>query len=129
MFCIQRDGLIYALYIIGGILTAGALANIHAWLKALGSLFVSQSRHLKKTLKNNEGAPLTALGTEVSLMTDMVKVNQFFPRGAIKFQFRSSNEIFLCFLFLNSAWMHLRSNKVVWWEYVMHWIPVILSEL
>lgn len=62
------------MYIIGGILIAGTLANIHAWAKALGSLFVSQSRHLKKTLKNNEGAPLTALGTEVSLMTDMVKV-------------------------------------------------------
>lgn len=70
----HRDGLIYALYIIGGILVAGTLANIHAWAKALGSLFVSQSRHLKKALKNNEGAPLTALGAEVSLMTDMVKV-------------------------------------------------------
>lgn len=62
------------MYIIGGLLIAGTLANIHAWGKALGSLFVSQSRHLKKALKNNEGAPLTALGTEVSLMTDMVKV-------------------------------------------------------
>lgn len=70
-----RHGLRLALYIIGGILIAGTLANIHAWAKALSSLFVSQSRHLKKALKNNEGAPLTALGAEVSLMTDMVKVN------------------------------------------------------
>lgn len=67
------------MYVIGGILIAGALSNIHAWTKAFGSLFISQSRHLKKALKNNEGAPLTALGTEVSLMTDMVKVNpQYF---------------------------------------------------
>lgn len=63
-----------ALYIIGGILIAGTLANIHAWTRAFSSLFVSQSRHLKKTLKSNDGAPLTALGAEVSLMTDMVKV-------------------------------------------------------
>lgn len=63
-----------ALYIIGGMLAAGALANINSWTKAFGSLFISQSRHLKKALKHNEGAPLTALGTEVSLMTDMVKV-------------------------------------------------------
>lgn len=55
-------------------LVAGTLANIHAWAKALSSLFISQGRHLKKALKNNEGAPLTALGAEVSLMTDMVKV-------------------------------------------------------
>lgn len=117
------------MYIIGGILAAGALANIHAWLKALGSLFVSQSRHLKKTLKNNEGAPLTALGAEVSLMTDMVKVNHFSLFFAIKIRFRFSHGTFPFFLVLNSAWMHLRSNKVVWWEYVMHWIPVILNEL
>lgn len=62
------------MYIIGGILIAGTLANIHAWAKALASLFISQSRHLKRALKNNEGAPLTALGVEVSLMADMVKV-------------------------------------------------------
>lgn len=71
---LHRHGLRLAMYIIGGILIAGTLANIHAWGKALGSLFVSQSRHLKKALKNNEGSPLTALGAEVSLMTDMVKV-------------------------------------------------------
>lgn len=63
-----------ALCIISGVLIAGSLANIHAWVKALGSLFMSQSRHLKRALKNNEGAPLTALGAEVSLMTDMIKV-------------------------------------------------------
>lgn len=75
---IFRDGLLLALYIIGGSLVAGTLANIHAWAKALSSIFISQSRHLQKALKNNEGAPLTALGTEVSLMTDMVKVSNFY---------------------------------------------------
>ncbi|XP_031633089.1 kinase D-interacting substrate of 220 kDa isoform X3 [Contarinia nasturtii] len=75
-----QSGLCLALYIIGGILIAGTLANIHAWAKALCSLFISQSRHLKKALKNNEGAPLTALGAEVSLMTDMVKCLDAFTK-------------------------------------------------
>lgn len=56
-------------------MVAASLANIHSWMKALGALFVSQSLHLKRALRNNEGAPLTALGAEVSLMTDMVKVS------------------------------------------------------
>lgn len=99
-----------ALYIIGGILTAGTLANIHAWAKALSSLFISQSRHLKKTLKNNEGAPLTALGAEVSLMTDMVKVSKLL--FLIQFKLMKL-KINLIFLSQNSAWMHLQSNKVV----------------
>lgn len=82
------------MYIIGGILVAGTLANIHAWTKAFGSLFVSQSRHLKKALKNNEGAPLTALGTEVSLMTDMVKVNI------------STKFPLISLLLINNIWFH-----------------------
>lgn len=54
---------------------AAAVANIHAWARAIGSLFMSQGRHLKLAMRNSEGAPLTALGQEVSLMTDMVKVD------------------------------------------------------
>lgn len=70
----SRVGMVYALYIIGAVLLAGSLANIHSWARAFGSLFFSQGRHLKRTLRMNEGAPLTALGAEVSVMTDMVKV-------------------------------------------------------
>lgn len=65
----------FALYILGAVLLAGFMANIQAWARAFASLFFSQSRHLKRTLKMNEGAPLTALGAEVSMMTDMIKVN------------------------------------------------------
>lgn len=65
----------YALYVVGAILLAGSLANIHSWARAFSSLFFSQGRHLKRTFKMNEGAPLTALGAEVSIMTDMVKVS------------------------------------------------------
>lgn len=73
-FCC-RDGIKFALYIIGAVLLAGFVANIQAWARAFASLFFSQSRHLKRTLKSNEGAPLTALGAEVLIMTDMVKVS------------------------------------------------------
>lgn len=75
-FYSHRSSLRLALYIIGGILVAGVLANINAWAKAFSSLFISQSRRLKRALKHNEAAPLTALGAEVSLMTDMVKVSR-----------------------------------------------------
>lgn len=73
-----RGGLKFALYIIGAVLLAGFVANIQAWARAFASLFFSQSLHLKRTLKTNEGAPLTALGAEVSIMTDMVKVSRYF---------------------------------------------------
>lgn len=79
-----RHGLRLAFYIIGATLCAAAVANIAAWLRVIGALFMSQSRHLKRAMKNNEGAPLIALGAEVSLMADMVKVclneDQFFLR-------------------------------------------------
>lgn len=68
----------YALYVVGAILLAGSLANIHSWARAFSSLFFSQGRHLKRTFQMNEGAPLTALGAEVSIMTDMVKVSTYF---------------------------------------------------
>lgn len=62
------------MYVVGAILLAGTLANVNAWAKAVSSLFFSQGRHLKRTLNTNDGAPLTALGAEVSIMTDMVAV-------------------------------------------------------
>lgn len=74
VICSCRDAIKFALYIIGAILLAGFVANIQSWARAFASLFFSQSRHLKRTMKTNEGAPLTALGAEVSIMTDMVKV-------------------------------------------------------
>lgn len=61
-----------SLYVLGAILLAGVLANLHAWAKAMNSLFFSQGRYLKQIIKSNEGG-LAALGSEVMLMADMVK--------------------------------------------------------
>uniref|UniRef100_A0A182QVK2 KAP NTPase domain-containing protein n=1 Tax=Anopheles farauti TaxID=69004 RepID=A0A182QVK2_9DIPT len=68
-----RDEIAVAIYVLLGILLAGAIANLHAWSKLIGALFMSQGKHLKRAFNSNEAAPLTALGAEVSLMTDMVR--------------------------------------------------------
>ncbi|XP_053671000.1 kinase D-interacting substrate of 220 kDa [Anopheles nili] len=68
-----RDEIAVAIYVLLGILLAGAIANLHAWSKLVGALFMSQGKHLKRAFNSNEAAPLTALGAEVSLMTDMVR--------------------------------------------------------
>lgn len=67
-----RAAIMVAVYVVAAVLLAGCLANLSAWAKAFGSLFFSQSRRLKRSLNSNEGSPLTALGAEVSIMTDMV---------------------------------------------------------
>lgn len=61
------------LYVICALLATVIFTNLHVIAKALRSLFFSQSRHLRRALRSNESAPLTALGAEVALMTDMVK--------------------------------------------------------
>lgn len=62
-----------SIYFLAVFLIASILANIHSWAKAFASLFISQSRHLKRSMKKHEGVILTALGAEVELMTNMVK--------------------------------------------------------
>jgi ankyrin repeat-rich membrane spanning protein len=69
----KNDDIMIAMYVLGAILLAGAVANLHAWAKALNSLFFSQGRYLKQIIKNNNEFGLTALGAEVMLMADMVK--------------------------------------------------------
>ena len=61
-----------ALYVLGGFLLAGAVANLHVWAKAINSLCFSQGRYLKQIIKSNENG-LAALGGEVMLMSEMVK--------------------------------------------------------
>ncbi|KFB51271.1 hypothetical protein ZHAS_00019318 [Anopheles sinensis] len=68
-----REEIAVAIYILLGFLVSGAIANLHAWSKLIGALFMSQGKHLKRAFNSNEAAPLTALGAEVSLMTDMVR--------------------------------------------------------
>ncbi|XP_062556191.1 kinase D-interacting substrate of 220 kDa-like isoform X4 [Armigeres subalbatus] len=68
-----RDEIAVTIYILIGFLLAGTIANLHAWSKLIGALFMTQGKHLKRAFNNNEAAPLTALGAEVSLMTDMIR--------------------------------------------------------
>lgn len=76
---IEKETVLVSLYVVGAILIATICINLHVWAKALDSLFISQGRHLRRILKSNETTPLAALGTEVELMTDMVKVNHNNP--------------------------------------------------
>ncbi|XP_052861765.1 kinase D-interacting substrate of 220 kDa isoform X3 [Anopheles cruzii] len=68
-----REEIAVTIYVLLGFLLAGAIANLHAWSKLIGALFMSQGKHLKRAFSSNEAAPLTALGAEVSLMADMVR--------------------------------------------------------
>lgn len=88
------QGIVLSLYIVGAVLVLyllGAIRGLDALKvfffaleisancstyerKFFQNLFFSQSRQIKKSLRANDGAPLTALGAEVSIMTDMVKV-------------------------------------------------------
>ncbi|XP_055537866.1 kinase D-interacting substrate of 220 kDa isoform X4 [Wyeomyia smithii] len=68
-----RDEIVVAIFILVGFLLAGTIANLHAWSKLVGALFMSQGKHLRRSFNSSEAAPLTALGAEVSLMTDMIR--------------------------------------------------------
>ncbi|XP_055837815.1 kinase D-interacting substrate of 220 kDa isoform X2 [Episyrphus balteatus] len=70
---VDRESVRMSIFVIAAILITVVCTNLHVLAKAFGSLFVSQGRHLRKSVRHNEGAPLSALGTEVALMTDMVK--------------------------------------------------------
>lgn len=59
----SRKSLEVSVYILGGILVAGAFVNLNAFAKAFNTIFFSQARYLKQIMKSNEG--LTALGAEV----------------------------------------------------------------
>lgn len=67
----SRKTMEVSVYILGGILVAGAFVNMNAWAKAFNTIFFSQGRYLKQIMKSNEG--LTALGAEVMMLSDMVK--------------------------------------------------------
>lgn len=65
-----RKSLEIPLYLLGGILAAGAFVNLNAWGKMFSTMFYSQRRYLKQIMKSNEG--LTALSSEVAMLCDMV---------------------------------------------------------
>ncbi|XP_073848294.1 ankyrin repeat-rich membrane spanning isoform X2 [Musca autumnalis] len=70
---VDSDNVLVSIYVISAILITIICTNLHVLAKAFGALFTSQGRHLKRTIRSSEGAPLTALGSEVALMTDMIK--------------------------------------------------------
>lgn len=65
-----RQRLEIILYLLGGILAAGAFVNLNAWAKMFTTIFFSQRRYLKQIMKSNEG--MTALSAEVAILCDMV---------------------------------------------------------
>ncbi|XP_053965954.1 kinase D-interacting substrate of 220 kDa B isoform X2 [Anastrepha ludens] len=69
----EQERILVSIYVICAVLVTIVCTNLHIMAKAFGSLFISQGRHLRRSVRHNEGAPLTALGTEVALMTDMIK--------------------------------------------------------
>lgn len=66
----SRRSLEISLYVLGGILAAGAFVNLNAWAKMLNTIFFSQRRYLRQIMKSNEG--LTALSAEVNMLCEMV---------------------------------------------------------
>lgn len=75
--CGDAEDILVAIYVIAAVLLTIICTHLHVLAKAMSSLFISQGRHLRRAVRTNEGAPLTAMGTEVALMTDMVKVSIF----------------------------------------------------
>lgn len=76
----SRKSLEISVYVLGGILVAGAFVNLNAWAKAFNTIFFSQARYMKQIMKSNEG--LTALGSEVMMLSDMVKCMGKFPMNS-----------------------------------------------
>ncbi|XP_075168751.1 ankyrin repeat-rich membrane spanning isoform X3 [Haematobia irritans] len=70
---VDGNSVLVSIYVICAVLVTIICTNLHVLAKAVGALFTSQGRHLKRTIRSSEGAPLTALGAEVALMTDMIK--------------------------------------------------------
>lgn len=73
---LQKSALLITLYVAAAVLLAGTVANFHIITRLVTSLFISQASHLKRlTRSSNDALSLTVLGTEVSLITDMIRVS------------------------------------------------------
>ncbi|XP_023030563.1 kinase D-interacting substrate of 220 kDa isoform X8 [Drosophila willistoni] len=69
----ERQQILVAIYVIAAVLVTLICTHLHVLAKVFGSLFTSHKRQLKRAVRSNETAPLTMLGAEVAVMTDMVK--------------------------------------------------------
>lgn len=65
------------IYVIGAILVAGIIANFHTIARLFNCLFVSQTGKLKRQSRSdgNDSAAIALLGTEVAIISDMIKVS------------------------------------------------------
>jgi hypothetical protein len=105
-----------AIYIIGATLFAFAVSNLHAWAKAINSIFFSQGKHLRRVMSNTETTMLTHLFAEVDLMAEMVKVSSklFHVKQAKIKQKCHGSGISKYITFSVSVWTLSPVNKVVW---------------
>ncbi|XP_032590955.1 kinase D-interacting substrate of 220 kDa isoform X1 [Drosophila grimshawi] len=69
----EREKILVAIYVIAAVLVTLICTHLHVLAKICGSLFISHKRQLKRAVRSNENAPLTMLGAEVAVLTDMVK--------------------------------------------------------
>ncbi|XP_060660122.1 LOW QUALITY PROTEIN: kinase D-interacting substrate of 220 kDa [Drosophila nasuta] len=69
----ERERILVSVYVIAAVLVGLICTHLHVLAKVFGSLFISHKRQLKRAVRSNENAPLTLLGAEVAVLTDMVK--------------------------------------------------------
>ncbi|XP_017838266.1 kinase D-interacting substrate of 220 kDa isoform X2 [Drosophila busckii] len=69
----EQQQILVAIYVIAAVLLTIVCTHLHVLAKICGSLFISHKRQLKRAVRSQECAPLTMLGAEVAVMTDMVK--------------------------------------------------------
>ncbi|XP_022230144.2 kinase D-interacting substrate of 220 kDa isoform X10 [Drosophila obscura] len=69
----EREQIQVVLYVVAAILGTLICTHLHVLAKVCVALFTSHIRLLKRAVHASETAPLTMLGAEVSVMTDMVK--------------------------------------------------------
>ncbi|XP_001360437.3 kinase D-interacting substrate of 220 kDa isoform X9 [Drosophila pseudoobscura] len=69
----EREQIQVVLYVVAAILGTLICTHLHVLAKVCVALFTSHIRQLKRAVRTSETAPLTMLGAEVAVMTDMVK--------------------------------------------------------
>nr|XP_016928713.1 kinase D-interacting substrate of 220 kDa isoform X9 [Drosophila suzukii] len=69
----QKEQILVGLYVIAAVMGTLICTHLHVLAKVFVSLFTSHIRLLKRAVRSSESAPLTMLGAEVAVMTDMVK--------------------------------------------------------
>ncbi|KAH8271586.1 hypothetical protein KR018_010142 [Drosophila ironensis] len=69
----EQEQILVALYVIAAVMGTLICTHLHVLAKVCVSLFTSHIRQLKRAVRSSETAPLTMLGAEVAVMTDMVK--------------------------------------------------------